>query len=102
MAYCTEEAGTAALEAGPAQGGDRRLAARGSGRPAQTAAHDQTDLRPAHRRARDDGRVIPSCTRTYVSRRRPEIHVEEGRTQVDAFVPQAHLPGAEPRSILVT
>jgi transposase len=39
--------------------------------------------------------VSYSTVRDYVARRRPEILAEAGRTVAQAFVPQAHLPGAE-------
>ncbi|MCA0252609.1 MAG: IS21 family transposase [Actinobacteria bacterium] len=33
--------------------------------------------------------------RAYVARRAPEIRIEQGRGQMDVFVPQTHLPGRE-------
>ena len=39
--------------------------------------------------------VSYSTVRDYVARRRPEIIAEAGRTLEQAFVPQAHPPGAE-------
>lgn len=39
--------------------------------------------------------VSYSMVRDYVSRRRPEILAEAGRSVEQAFVPQTHLPGAE-------
>ncbi|MFD4369939.1 hypothetical protein [Rhodococcus sp. NPDC058521] len=49
------------------------------------------DLRPADPGA-DTTYVM---VRTYVTVRRPQMRVEQVRTQVDAFVLQSHLPGLE-------
>ena len=39
--------------------------------------------------------VSYAVVRAYVAQRRPQVRVEQGRAQVDAFVPQTHQPGAE-------
>lgn len=41
------------------------------------------------------GGITYGMVRTYVANRRPQIRLEQGRAPVEAFVPQAHLPGQE-------
>lgn len=40
-------------------------------------------------------RITYSMVRAYVSARRPQIRVEEGRAAAEVFIPQTHQPGAE-------
>ncbi|RNI24942.1 IS21 family transposase [Flexivirga caeni] len=42
-----------------------------------------------------DARVTYSMVRAYVTTRRPQIGVEEGRAAAEVFIPQTHQPGAE-------
>ena len=78
----------------PAQGVDRRDAARGSGRAAQAAAYRPAGAGPAGRRARRWRSRTRRCG-TTCGCARPQIWAEAGRALEEVFVPQTHEPGAE-------